>query len=173
MSAVLGIAQQTISALQPDDQVIDVTPEPSEDEPSKALVPQAGGVLVPPPPPPMEVVSSEHHEEDVVYDYDYVRKTLFHLIEKGNEALDHLLPLAKESESPRSFEVMHMLLKTTSEMARDLLGLHNSMNDIQAGQEKPKNDGNVTNIQNNTAVFVGTTTELQRIARQALLDKGE
>ena len=43
---------------------------------------------------------------DISKDYDFARQNLYDVIDKGNQALDYLLELAKESEHPRAFEVV-------------------------------------------------------------------
>ena len=51
---------------------------------------------------------------DVQDDYQYARNNLYDVIDKGNEALDYLLELAKASEHPRAFEVVGQITKTLS-----------------------------------------------------------
>jgi len=156
MSQVLGLAQQTISGMQPNETVEPGTAEVAVVAPTAVVRQQSP-----------EIVSSEHHEQDIPTDYDYARKTLYHSIELGNEALEHLLPLAKESESPRGFEVTHMLLKTVSEMAKDLLELHQRMDALHSLKSKSSDaGGNTTNIQNNTVMV--TTADMVRMARKAI-----
>jgi len=81
------------------------------------------------------------------------------LLEKGNEAIDGILNLAKEGEHPRAYEVAGQLIKTVSEVSQDLLGLQEKMKKIKdVPNNAPKN---VTN-----ALFVGSTTELTKILKK-------
>jgi aspartyl-tRNA synthetase len=50
-------------------------------------------------------------------DYEYVRGSLYDLIEKGQEAVNGALEIAQESGHPRAFEVAGNLIKQTTEMA--------------------------------------------------------
>jgi len=50
-------------------------------------------------------------------DYEYVRGSLYDLIEKGQEAVNGALELAQESGHPRAYEVAGNLIKQTTEMA--------------------------------------------------------
>ena len=56
-------------------------------------------------------------------DYKYTRNTLYGLVERGQDAIEGILDLAKESEHPRTYEVAGQLIKTcllyTSPSPRD------------------------------------------------------
>ena len=160
MSQVLGLAQETITGLQQpaatNEPAIIVEPVVTTTE--VTIVSKETAVAP-------KSADAENHEQDISSDYDYARKTLYHLIELGNDALEHLMPLAKESESPRGFEVTHMLLKTTSEMAKDLLELHQRMDALYLVKNKEEK-ATTTNIQNNTVVM--TTADMVRMAREAI-----
>ena len=59
--------------------------------------------------------------EDVDNDYKYARENLYGVIEKGTDALDNLIDLAKASEHPRAFEVVAQLTKTLVDANKDCL----------------------------------------------------
>ena len=61
--------------------------------------------------------------EDIDNDYKYARTNLYGVIEKGTDALDSLLDLAKASEHPRAFEVVAQLTKTLVDANKDLLDI--------------------------------------------------
>ena len=106
--------------------------------------------------PPKPVVSKN---DDVDTDFDTGRGELYKLLEKGNEAIDGILNLAKEGEHPRAYEVAGQLIKTQSEVAQNLLDLRDKLKKIKDVKELgPKN---VTN-----ALFVGSTTELQKMIKK-------
>ena len=96
--------------------------------------------------------------DDVETDFETGRGELYRLLEKGNEAIDGILSLAKEGEHPRAYEVAGQLIKTQSELAQNLLDLQDKLKKIK----DVKGDGpkNVTN-----ALFVGSTTELQKMIK--------
>ena len=106
--------------------------------------------------PPKPVVPEN---DDVDTDFDTGRGELYKLLEKGNEAIDGILALAKEGEHPRAYEVAGQLIKTQSEVAQNLLDLRDKLKKIKDVKELgPKN---VTN-----ALFVGSTTELQKMIKK-------
>jgi len=103
-----------------------------------------------------EVLVPEDKDPDI--DFETGRKNLYNLLDKGNEAIDGILGLAKEGEHPRAYEVAGQLIKTVSEVSQNLLDLQDKLKKIKDIPDKgPKN---VTN-----ALFVGSTTELQKMLK--------
>ena len=97
-------------------------------------------------------------DKDPDIDFETGRKNLYNLLDKGNEAIDGILELAKEGEHPRAYEVAGQLIKTVSEVSQNLLDLQDKLKKVKEIPEKgPKN---VTN-----ALFVGSTTELQKMLK--------
>lgn len=98
----------------------------------------------------------EETETDVDQDYKLSRKTFHDLIDKGNFAIEGMSDLAKESESPRAYEVLATLIKTVSDTTKDLYDLQKKTKDLKS--DNAPSDSSVTNI--DKAVFVGSTSEL-------------
>jgi len=97
-------------------------------------------------------------DKDPEIDFETGRKNLYNLIDKGNEAIDGILNLAKEGEHPRAYEVAGQLIKTVSEVSQNLLDLQDKLKKVkEVPNTGPKN---VTN-----ALFVGSTTELQKMLK--------
>ena len=92
-------------------------------------------------------------------DYEASRETYKELIDKGNEAIDLMMELARDSQHPRAFEVLATLLKTQSDNNDKLLELQKRLKQLKepakGSLDKP------SNVTNNN-VFVGSTTDLQR-----------
>lgn len=99
---------------------------------------------------------------DTQTDYDLTRQTIRSLMRKGEEALDELIFVAKQSESPRAYEVVAGMIKNISDVTKELIDLQKKMKDLN--EESSKSAGGV-NVQN--AVFVGSTAELQKLIRQS------
>ena len=96
---------------------------------------------------------------DAETDFETGRKNLYNLLDKGNEAIEGILSLAKEGEHPRAYEVAGQLIKTQSEVAQNLLDLQGTLKKLK--DEKGSVPKNVTN-----ALFVGSTTELQKLIKK-------
>ena len=95
------------------------------------------------------------HDDDI--DFQYARENLYNLIERGNDGLEELLEIAKQSEHPRAFEVVGQLIDKLTSTNKELLNLHKVKKDISTEKSPSK----ITN-----ALFVGSTTELQKLLKE-------
>jgi hypothetical protein len=102
--------------------------------------------------------------KDLENDYEYTRGQLYNLIEKGQEAINGILDVAQNSDHPRAYEVAGNLIKNVADISDKLVDLQKKMKDIS--EEKSKGPTNVTN-----AMFVGSTSELQKMLKQMGNDK--
>ena len=105
--------------------------------------------------------------EDITKDYEYTRANLYSLIEKGQEAINGIMELAGEGGSPRAYEVAGQLIKSVADTTDKLIDLQKKLKDVQ--DEAVKTTNNVTN----NAVFVGSTSELQKMLKQGFLNNKE
>jgi len=96
-------------------------------------------------------------DKDVKDDYEFSRKTYKDLIYTGTRSMDVLSELARESEHPRAFEVLSQTIKNISDVTKNLMDLQKQKKDLT--KEETEEAKRVTN--NN--VFVGSTTDLQRM----------
>ncbi len=96
-------------------------------------------------------------------DYEYSRGQLYSIIEKGQEAINGILELAQESDSPRACEVAGQLIKNVGDVTDKLLDLQKKMKDINK-EEKGATPTSVTN----NAVFFGSTAELQKFLKSSM-----
>lgn len=131
-------------------------------EPSKPLtgegVPQNAIVAKVDPVP----LTDERLEKDLKTDYQLVRDNLKELVDMGKNALDGVIQVAQEGDSPRAYEVVAQMIKTLSETNRELMDLHNRVKTIR------KVDQSVTNNSTtNQSIYVGSTKELQDIINSA------
>ena len=100
-----------------------------------------------------KVPDVEMIETDLTSDYDFSRDQYHTLIEKGNEALEELLAVAKESESARAYEVTAQLVRTLSDTTKELLQLQKTKKEIEKDVQDPHTVNN--------SLFIGSTKELQ------------
>jgi len=90
---------------------------------------------------------------DLTTDYDFSRDQYHTLVTKGNDALDELLAVAKESESARAYEVAAMLIRNLSDTTKELLQLQKTKKEIEKDVKDPHTVNN--------SLFIGSTKELQ------------
>ena len=109
-------------------------------------------------PAPVVVNDNTEASQDQAEDYRLSRSTFRNLIKKGGEAIDELYDLAKNSEHPRSYEVLATLMKTVSDTTKDLYDLQKKTKDLkQPDKGRPQDD---TRMNIEKAVFVGSPSDL-------------
>ena len=102
------------------------------------------------------------YEPELNKDYRDVRSNLHHIIDSGQVAIDGILRVASEGESPRAYEVVSQLIKSVSEANKDLISLHKQMKDIKKEEVDSQQAHNITN----NTLFVGSTKELQDMVKK-------
>ena len=103
---------------------------------------------------PVQKYETNNHAED---DYNLSRTTFRNLIQQGNLALEDMKKFARESESPRAYEVFATMIKTIADTTNNLYDLQKKTKELKDEPKKPYDGGNVTVER---AVFVGTTSDL-------------
>ena len=99
------------------------------------------------------------NDESIDADYEYARENLKLFIEQGKVAMENIIFLAKEGESPRAYEVVGQLIKTLSDTNKDLLDLGKKVKDLKSKKDETQQPSqHITN-----ALFVGSTAELQKL----------
>ena len=105
------------------------------------------------------VIPRPKENDDVDADYQYQRENFYALIERGQDADEGILELAEESDHPRAYEVAGNLIKSVADVTEKLVDLQTKMKKLKEVPNKGPN--NVTN-----ALFVGSTTELQKMLKK-------
>jgi len=113
---------------------------------------------------PVAVQESPQVDDHLQDDYVESRETYKELIGKGNEAIDLMMELARDSQHPRAFEVLATLLKTQSDNNDKLLDLQKKVKALKEPTKGAQNS-NPNSVTNNN-VFVGSTSDLQRFILQ-------
>lgn len=112
------------------------------------------------PPAPVAEQSLPTDLPDQAEDYRLARTTFRNLISKGNGAIEDLSDLARQSESPRAYEVLATLMKTVNDTTKDLYDLQKKTKDLMKDDKARPQDEQRINVEK--AVFVGSTAELLR-----------
>ena len=109
--------------------------------------------------PPSVIRKEDKKKDNVDNDHKYSRDSYYDLIQKGQEAIDGILAVAKEGEHPRAYEVALNGIKQVSDTVDKLQDLNKKLKELK---ELPKTAD--TKIQN--ALFVGSTAELQKMLKK-------
>ncbi len=109
-----------------------------------------------------KAIAKKLRPDDGDKDYEYSRAQLYNLVEKGQEAVNGILDVCMDTQHPRAYEVAGQLIKHEGDVTDKIVDLQKKMKDLNA-EEGPKN---VTN----NALFVGSTSELQKMIKKGLLN---
>ena len=109
---------------------------------------------------PKQLPTTKDRGESIVNDYKYARENLYGLVERGQDAIDGILDVAKETEHPRAYEVAGQLLKTVGDTAEKLLDLQKKIKELEKDEE-----GQKIGTQHNH-LYVGSTSELQKFLKK-------
>jgi methylmalonyl-CoA mutase N-terminal domain/subunit len=102
-------------------------------------------------------------EKDINTDYDYSRESYYSIIEKGQEAIQGILDIAKEGQHPRAYEVVGQLIGQVGTTVDKLQDLQKKFKDLK---ELPgRTNANIKN-----ALFVGSTAELQKMLNKQTME---
>jgi len=108
-------------------------------------------------------------KEDADKDYTTVRENLKEIVKRGTEAIDGIMMVASETQSPRAYEVVATLIKSVSDANKDLISLHKQMKEIKKIEVQGDNNTSITN----NSIFVGSTTDLQKMLKGRLKELDE
>jgi chromosome segregation ATPase len=108
--------------------------------------------------PPINITNSSKIEDD----YDKTRDNLHDLLNKGKEALETALAVAKQSEHPRAFEVVGNLMKQLADINQQLMDVHQQKKKL----EEPTKGTASKEVTNNNAIFVGSTADLNKMIKK-------
>ena len=98
-------------------------------------------------------------KQDMMEDYDLVRENFKEMIEKGNEAFDDLMKIAKESEHPRAFEVAASIFSNIADVNEKLIEMKKKMKDITG-----RKSASTVNV--DKAIFTGNSLELLKLMKE-------
>jgi hypothetical protein len=119
------------------------------------------------PEPPLEPIQEILPVQDLTTtvedDASFARSNIRGLIEKGNDAMDQLLRVAKESEHPRAYEVAATMIKNLADMNKELLDVQKKRRDLNTNHQDFAPGAKSLNV--DKAVFVGSTNELVKFLK--------
>lgn len=115
-----------------------------------------------------EIVKLEDDIKDIEKDYEYSREQLYNLIGKGQEAIDGIMDVARNSDHPRAYEVAFQGIKNIADMTDKLIDLQKKMKTMDEDSSMRKGPSTVNNT-----MFIGSTAELQKFLKQSKINNTE
>lgn len=109
---------------------------------------------------PSEIVVSDASEFE--RDYTWTRENIMSLIQTGQNSLEELFEIARQSQNPRAFEVISELIKTVANANKSLLDLH---------RQRKNHDPNAGPGTVNNNLFVGSTADLMSLIKKSGVDE--
>lgn len=91
---------------------------------------------------------------------EYVKSNIVSLLEKGKTALDELTAIATSTESYKDFKVV-------SEMIKVLVDTNMTLLECEVVHKPAEPTESAAQVTNNTAVFVGSTSELSKYLKKS------
>jgi hypothetical protein len=121
---------------------------------------------------PISELLNASNDNTAYKDFEISRANLRTLIDGGKDAFDKLRELAEQSQHPRAYEVLAKMLDSLVQANMEYLGLQQQIRDIN---DPGKQIGHSVNQSytgprtvNQTAIFVGSTADLQKAIKQSM-----
>ena len=108
----------------------------------------------------------DSNKPDIDSDYEYSRENYYDLIEKGQQAIEGILEIAKEGQHPRAYEVAGQLIASVA-------GTVDKLQDLQKKLKELKDLPKTASPQIKNALFIGSTKELQQMLKSNENTKSE
>lgn len=99
-------------------------------------------------------------DDEVLNDIETAKQNIKDLIEKGNDSLDELISIAKQSEQARAFEVATNMMKMLIDANRDFVAMSEKK---KFAKEDTSNSPAQTNVTNNNLIL--STTDLLKMMK--------
>ncbi|MCA9496702.1 MAG: hypothetical protein KC589_07170 [Nanoarchaeota archaeon] len=115
-------------------------------------------------------IENDNKLQEFENDFQESRSAILDILETSKEALEDTLNIARDTDSSRGMEVASNMMNMISNVAKDLLELHERYDKIKAAktkkQEESKQTGN--NVYNNTnnLNFYGTSNDLLELIKK-------
>lgn len=106
------------------------------------------------------IVEAPTSDKELSTDYQYIRTNLYTITERSIEALNNLVQIADQSQHPRAYEVVALMVNSIASAQKDLMNIHKEKAKIEMTAQK-----NSPEVVNNN-LFVGNTAQLDEIIKK-------
>lgn len=106
------------------------------------------------------VPAPQSSDETIETDSNFVRSNMYSMIQQGQDALLYAIELAKQSDSPRAFEVVGTLMKNIADINMQMLDAHEKKKKLTSSTSEDKSPQKIVN---NSIIFQGSTKDLNKI----------
>ena len=99
-----------------------------------------------------QVAVYEETDDETLRDLELARSNIQNIIQTGDDSLKEMIDLAKQSESPRAFEVAATLMKTLLEANKDFVEISSKKKDYKSEKNKSP-ESSQTSVTNNNLIL--------------------
>jgi len=99
-------------------------------------------------------------------DFEFCRNNYYEIIQHGQHAILGALRVASETESPRAYETLGMLMKNMADINKQLLQIGKDKQDVKIARKSATGVAPQQITQNNTAVFVGNSADINKMLKE-------
>lgn len=110
----------------------------------------------------LPAVTSEDDADEMLRDLELARSNIQNIIQQGDSSLQDMIDLAKQSESPRAFEVAATLMKTLLDANKDFIDVSTKKKDYKK-EVSQSPESSQTNITNNNLIL--STSDLLKMIK--------
>lgn len=107
-------------------------------------------------------VHEEKKENEVIKDIEIAKQNIENIIRQGDQSLTEIISIAKQSQSPRAFEVVSTLMKTLLDANRDFVDMSTKKKYAEDEMNAPK-EAAQTNVTNNNLIL--STADLLKMLK--------
>jgi len=105
---------------------------------------------------------SQIEENEIVKDIGLAKKNIENIIKQGDDSLTEIISIAKQSQSPRAFEVVSALMKTLLDANKDFVDMSMKKKYAVDEMNAPK-EAAQTNVTNNNLIV--STADLLKMLK--------
>lgn len=105
-------------------------------------------------------VPASNLKDENIADIEFAKNNIKEMIDMGDMSLRELIAIAKQSESPRAFEVVSTMMKTMMDANKEFVDMSTKK---MYAQEDTGASGNQTNVTNNNLIL--STTDLLKMMK--------
>jgi hypothetical protein len=110
----------------------------------------------------------DNKDDSVLKDFETARSNILTMLESGSLSVGKLADLAERSQNARTYEVLYCFISSMVQANKELLEIQSKIRELK--DPDTSSNMNAKTI-NQTAIFCGSTAELQKVMKTINLEK--
>lgn len=113
-------------------------------------------------------IAESFASDSALEDFETARANMLTMLQSGTLSIEKLADLAERSQNARMYEVLYCFISSMAQVNKDLLDIQSKIRELK---EPDSSSGMNAKTINQTAIFCGSTTELQKAIKSMNLEK--